>query len=83
MARSGPRPPFRLPEATVAVHTSRLYCRKAGKARIIAPVRESSGESRLKFAMFQGHHRAISGAQTCCTLNSEHEREGSKPARLT
>ena len=54
MARSDPRPPFRLPEVTVAVRTSRLYCRKAGKARIITPVRESSGGSRLKFRNVPG-----------------------------
>ena len=44
MARSAPRPPFGLPEVPVAVRTSRLSCRKAGKARIFTPVRESSGE---------------------------------------
>ena len=48
MARSAPRPPFGLPDALVAVHTSRLSCRKAGKARIFTPVRESSGESQFK-----------------------------------
>ena len=48
MARSAPRPPFGLPEVLVAVRTSRLSCRKAGKARIFTPVRESSGESRLR-----------------------------------
>ena len=48
MARSGPRPPFEQREVTVAVRTSRLYCRKARKARIFMPVWESSGESRLK-----------------------------------
>jgi hypothetical protein len=31
MAISGPRPPFGLREVTVAVRTSRLYCRKARK----------------------------------------------------
>ena len=30
MARSAPRPPFGLPDALVAVLTSRLSCRKAG-----------------------------------------------------
>ena len=42
IARSAPRPPFGLPEVSVAVRTSRLSCRKAGKARIFTPVRESS-----------------------------------------
>ena len=45
IARSAPRPPFGLPDALVAVLTSRLSCRKAGKARIFTPDRESSGES--------------------------------------
>jgi hypothetical protein len=48
MARSDPRPPFELLEVKVAVRTSRLFCRKAGKTRIFSPVQESSGESRLK-----------------------------------
>ena len=48
MARSASRPPFGLPDALVAVCTSRRSCRKAGKARIFTPVWESSGESRLK-----------------------------------
>src|ERR1700692_943845 len=48
MSRSAPRPPFRLREVSIAVRTLRLSCRKAGKAPIFTPVRESSGESRLK-----------------------------------
>jgi hypothetical protein len=44
MARSAPRPPFGLPEVLVAVLTSRLSCRKAGKTRTFTPIRESSGE---------------------------------------
>jgi hypothetical protein len=47
IARSAPRPPFGLPELTVAVRTSLLSCRKAGKTRIFTPVPESSGESRV------------------------------------
>jgi len=47
MARSAPQPAFGLPEVLVAVHTSRLSCRKAGKAQIFASVWESSGESRI------------------------------------
>jgi hypothetical protein len=46
MSRSAPRPPFRLREVSIAVRTLRLSCRKAGKAPIFTPVRESSGESR-------------------------------------
>jgi hypothetical protein len=48
MARSDPRPSFGLPELLVAIHTSRQSCCKGGKARIFTPVRESSGEFRLK-----------------------------------
>ena len=47
MSRSAPRPPFRLREVSIAVRTLRLSCRKAGKAPIFTPVRESSGESRF------------------------------------
>ena len=47
MSRSAPRPPFRLREVSIAARTLRLSCRKAGKAPIFTPVRESSGESRL------------------------------------
>jgi len=48
MARSDPRPAFGLPELLVAIHTSRQSCSKAGKARRVALVWESSGESRSK-----------------------------------
>jgi len=48
MARSAPRPPFGPSEVTVAVRNSLLSCRKAGKPRTSAPIRESSGESRVK-----------------------------------
>ncbi len=48
MARSDPRPPCGLPEVLVAVRTSRLPCRNAGKAPIFTPVPGASGESRLK-----------------------------------
>jgi hypothetical protein len=47
IARSAPRPSFGLPELLVAIHTSRQSC-KAAKARIFTPIRESSGESRLR-----------------------------------
>ena len=42
-----PTIPFRLREVSIAVRTLLLSCRKAGKAPIFTPVRESSGESRL------------------------------------
>ena len=47
ISRSAPRPPFRLREVSIAVRTLRLSYRKAGKAPIFTPVRQSSGESRL------------------------------------
>src|SRR5215471_6367840 len=39
---------FGLPEVLVAVSTSRLSCKRAGKTRTLMPVWDSSGESRLK-----------------------------------
>ena len=45
MPRSDPRPPCGLPEVPITVRTSRLSCRKVGKAPIFTPVREPSGES--------------------------------------
>jgi hypothetical protein len=47
MARSDPRPAFGLPEVMVAVSTSRLSCKRAGKTRTLMPAGDSSGESRL------------------------------------
>ena len=50
MARSDPRPSVRVTEVLVAVSTSRLPCKKAGKTRTLMPVWDSSGESRLNSA---------------------------------
>src|SRR6476661_392890 len=47
MASSDPRPAFGYPEVLVAVSTSRLSCKRAGKTRTLMPVGDSSGESRL------------------------------------
>jgi CRP/FNR family cyclic AMP-dependent transcriptional regulator len=47
MARSDPRQALGLPEVLVAVSTSRLSCKRAGKTRTLMPVWDSSGESRL------------------------------------
>jgi len=47
-----------VPEVPVAVRTSCLSSREAGKALIFTPVRESSGESRLNTS---GHTVAPSG----------------------
>ena len=55
IGRSAPRLPLGLPELTVAVRTSLLSCRKAGKTRIFTPVRESSGESRIQRASADIH----------------------------
>src|SRR5262245_23186027 len=38
---------FGLPEVLVAVSTSRLSCKRAGKTRTLMPVWDSSGESRI------------------------------------
>src|SRR5215813_8547482 len=43
---------FGLSEVLVAVSTSRLSCKRAGKARTLMPVLDSSGESRLKWSGF-------------------------------
>src|SRR6516225_10980414 len=43
----GPDQAFGLPEVLVAVSTSRLSCKRAGKTRTLMPVWDSSGESRL------------------------------------
>ena len=56
IARLATRPLFWIPEVSVAVRTSRLSCRKAGKAPIFMSDRQSSGESRFKsFAETFGH----------------------------
>src|SRR5215813_6819538 len=39
---------FGLSEVLVAVSTSRLFCKKAGKTRTLMPVWDSSGESRFQ-----------------------------------
>src|SRR6516165_9028291 len=48
MARSDLDQAFGLPEVLVAVSTSRLSCKRAGKTRTLMPVWDSSGESRLR-----------------------------------
>jgi hypothetical protein len=58
MVQSAPRPPFGLPKMPVAIHTSRQCCREAGKARILTPVWESSGESRLMMRVSGAINRA-------------------------
>jgi hypothetical protein len=46
MARSTLDQALGLPEVLVAVNTSRLSCKRAGKTRTLMPVRDSYGESR-------------------------------------
>ena len=65
MSRSAPRPPFRLREVSIAVRTLRLSCRKAGKAPIFTPVRESSGESRFSVSVL---HESTWTATPICYL---------------
>ena len=48
MARSAPRSPFGLPEATAVVRAASLSCQNEGKAPKFSRNRESSGESRSK-----------------------------------
>ena len=48
MARSAPRSPFGLPEATAVVRAASLSCQNEGKAPKFSRNRESSGESRMK-----------------------------------
>jgi hypothetical protein len=43
----------RLPEVLVAVSTSRLSCKRAGKTRTFMPVWDSSGESRASGGAFE------------------------------
>src|SRR5215467_3338496 len=49
---------FGLPEVLVAVSTSRLSCKKAGKTRTLMPVWDSSGESRPKIYKIQESRRS-------------------------
>src|SRR5262249_53277302 len=49
MARSDSPSPFGVPEVLVAVRTSLVSCKRAGKTRIFMPVWDSSGESILKY----------------------------------
>jgi hypothetical protein len=48
MARSDPRLSVRVTRGAGSGHTSRLSCKRAGKTRILMPVWDSSGESRLR-----------------------------------
>src|SRR5262249_10715472 len=50
---------FGLPEVLVAVSTSRLSCKRAGKTRTLMPVWDSSGESRLRIDLDLGARIAL------------------------
>ena len=47
IARLATRPPYWIPEVSVAVRSSRPSCSKAEQRRIFMADRQSSGESRL------------------------------------
>ena len=70
MARSDPRPAFGLPEVLVAVSTSRLSCKRAGKTRTLMPVGDSSGESRINSAL------ATASAAPACRIHLCHGLAG-------
>jgi hypothetical protein len=50
-ARSAARQPLRLPTVTAAARATRLSCQNAGKAQKFMPVRESSGEYRVRWLL--------------------------------
>ena len=52
MARSAPRSPFGLPEATAVVRAASLSCQNEGKAPKFSRNRESSGESRFRALVY-------------------------------
>src|SRR5262245_41662258 len=52
---------FGLPGVLVAVSTSRLSCKRAGKTRTLMPVGDSSGESRLRYDRYLGGLRNWAG----------------------
>jgi len=66
----GPDQAFRLPEALVAVRTSRLSCKRAGKTRTLMPVWDSSGESRFRREQLQGasNHMKSKYVRLACML---------------
>src|SRR5262245_53752199 len=60
---------FGLPEVLVAVSTSRLSCKRAGKTRTLMPVWDSSGESRI-ITGGTGKYKGITGSEpfACITM---------------
>src|SRR5215469_11866053 len=52
---------FGLPEVLVAISTSRLSCKRAGKTRTLMPVWDSSGESQLQRLRHPDFFRSVAG----------------------
>jgi Transposase DDE domain group 1 len=78
---------FGLPEVLVAVSTSRLSCKRAGKTRTLMPIWHSSGESRIIRPDSGRHSRMLGELHLCCSglewerYNHAHERRNSCPAK--
>ena len=64
IARSAPRPSSGCSRRWLTTHTSRRSCSKAGKARIFTPVREPSGESRLR--CYEGSEECANQPRSVC-----------------
>jgi hypothetical protein len=58
---------FGLPEVLVAVSTSRLSCKRAGKTRTLMPIWHSSGESRIIRPDSGRHSRTLGELHLCCS----------------
>jgi hypothetical protein len=58
IARLAARPPFWIPEVSVAVRSSRPSCSKAEKTRIFMADRQSSGQSWLICSIVPSGHSA-------------------------
>src|SRR4029453_17736783 len=79
---------FGLREVLVAVSTSRLSCKRAGKTRTLMPVWDSSGESRIiQIPGAMACLKCLSNAAAACpaaVLRSEDDPHGSQePRRFT
>jgi hypothetical protein len=72
MARSTLDQAFGLPEVPVAVSTSRLSCKRAGKTRTLMPVWDSSGESRPNQAVTVARDRNRTCVPALCRFAEEY-----------
>jgi hypothetical protein len=61
ITRSTPRPPFGPPVVRVAAGSSRLASKEARKSLLFTPVRESSGECRLRYIAHHTEHHGNVG----------------------